>query len=45
MTATFSKEELITALRSTFIGDSKTLKETADYLSEACKKTGILIFM
>jgi hypothetical protein len=40
MTFTYSKEEMVAALRSTFIGDSKSLKETADYLAEAAKKTG-----
>jgi len=45
MTFTYSKEEMVTALRSTFIGDSKALKETADYLAEAAKKTGIYTFI
>jgi hypothetical protein len=33
MTATYTKEELVAALRSTFIGNSETLKKTTEYLS------------
>ena len=40
MTATYSKEELIAALRSTFIGNSESLKKTTEYLNEASKRTG-----
>ena len=40
MTATFSKEELIAALRNTFIGNSQTLKTTTEYLSQVSKKVG-----
>lgn len=40
MTATFSKEELVAALRNTFIGDSESLKQTTAYFGEVSKKTG-----
>ena len=40
MVATYNKEELVAALRSTFIGNSETLKKTTEYLAEASKTTG-----
>jgi hypothetical protein len=42
MTAPFSKEELVTALKSTFIGDSESLKKTTAYFADVSKKTGFL---
>lgn len=33
MTATYSKENFVAALRSTFIGNSETLKKTTEYLA------------
>lgn len=35
-----TKQVLISALRNTFIGDSKTLKDTADFLAEAARVVG-----
>lgn len=43
MTTLPSKEILVTALRNTFIGDSKTLKETTTFLAEAATNTGTLL--
>lgn len=40
MTATFSKEEMVAALKNTFIGNSETLKTTTEYISLASKQTG-----
>lgn len=40
MTENFPKEQLIAALTNTFIGHSKTLKDTADYLAEAARSVG-----
>lgn len=40
MTAPFSKEALVTALRSTFIGDSESLRQTTAYFADVSKKTG-----
>jgi len=40
MTYTYSKAEYITALRTTFIGDTKSLKEVSDYLAAAGKRPG-----
>lgn len=36
-----SKESLVAALRSTFIGDSQTLKETTAFLAEAARHAGM----
>lgn len=40
MTAPFSKEELVAALKSTFIGDSESLKKTTAYFADVSKKQG-----
>lgn len=40
MTAPFSKEELVAALRSTFIGNSESLRQTTAYFADVSKKTG-----
>lgn len=40
MEYSYSKEELVAALRSTFVGDSEALRTTATYLAEASRKTG-----
>lgn len=45
MNATYTKEELVAALRSTFIGNSETLKKTTEYLAEASKTIGTSSFM
>jgi hypothetical protein len=43
MTSLPSKESLVAALRNTFIGDSKTLKDTTTFLAEAATNTGTLL--
>jgi hypothetical protein len=35
-----SKENLVAALRSTFIGDSKTLQQTTEFLASVAENTG-----
>jgi hypothetical protein len=43
MTSLPSKESLVAALRNTFIGDSKTLKDTTSFLADAAMNTGIVV--
>lgn len=43
MTSLPSKESLVAALRNTFIGDSKTLKDTTAFLAEAATNTGTVV--
>jgi hypothetical protein len=40
MTYTYSKSEYVTALRTTFIGDTKSLKEVSDYFATTGKRPG-----
>jgi hypothetical protein len=40
MTTLPPKENIVAALRNTFIGDSKTLKDTTTFLAEAAQCIG-----
>lgn len=43
MSGLFSKEQLVAALKNTFIGNTQSLKETTEYLNSASKQVGTFV--
>lgn len=42
MTYTYSKAEYVTALKTTLIGDTESLKQVSEYLATASRRPGSL---